>query len=93
MNKNITLEHLELEAQEPKEEGYDEWLQKRLERTIQSVDSGRMPTYTTAEVRAHMKNRRLNERVKKMLLLSDVEKDYEQVKSVDDLFANFKHQN
>lgn len=45
-------------AMEEKEEGYDEWLRARLERTIQLVDSGKMPTYTTAEVRTHMKERR-----------------------------------
>ncbi len=45
-------------AGEEKEEGYDEWLYARLERTIQLVDSGQMPTYTTEEVRDNMKVRR-----------------------------------
>jgi RHH-type rel operon transcriptional repressor/antitoxin RelB len=52
-------------AMEEKEEGYDEWLRARLERTIQLVDSGKMPTYTTAEVRAHMKERRAKWRSEK----------------------------
>jgi addiction module RelB/DinJ family antitoxin len=45
-------------ALEEKEEGYDDWLRARLERTIKLVDSGQMPTYTTAEVREHIKQRR-----------------------------------
>jgi RHH-type transcriptional regulator, rel operon repressor / antitoxin RelB len=45
-------------ALEEKEEGYDDWLRTRLERTIKLVDSGKMPTYTTAEVREHIKQRR-----------------------------------
>jgi len=53
-------------AMEEKEEGYDEWLRARLERTIQLVDSGKMPTYTTAEVRAHMKERRAKWRSEKI---------------------------
>ena len=41
-----------------KDEGYDEWLRARLERTIQKLDSGEMPTYTTEEVRLHLQVRR-----------------------------------
>jgi hypothetical protein len=44
--------------EEEKEEGYDEWLRARLEKTIQKLDSGEMPRYTTQEVRAHLKVRR-----------------------------------
>ena len=52
-------------AMEEKEDGYDDWLRARLERTIQLVDSGKMPTYTTVEVREHMKERRAKWRSEK----------------------------
>jgi DNA-damage-inducible protein J/RHH-type rel operon transcriptional repressor/antitoxin RelB len=52
-------------AMEEKEDGYDDWLRARLERTIQLVDSGKMPTYTTMEVRQHMKERRAKWRSEK----------------------------
>ena len=45
-------------ALEEKEDGYDDWLRTRLERTIQKLDSGEMPTYTTEQVRVRMKTRR-----------------------------------
>lgn len=51
---SITANH----ALEEKEEGYDDWLRARLERTIKLVDSGQMPTYATAEVRENIKQRR-----------------------------------
>lgn len=56
------------QAEEGKEEGYDEWLRDRLERTIQLLDSGAMPTYTTAEVRASLKSRRAEWRKSKQPL-------------------------
>jgi hypothetical protein len=65
MSKTISLVDLAIEASEPKEEDYDEWLRARLERTVQLVDSGKMPTYTTAEVRAHIKERRAKWRSEK----------------------------
>lgn len=45
-------------AIEEKEEGYDEWLRARLASTIQKLDSGEMKTYSTEEVREHLKQRR-----------------------------------
>jgi hypothetical protein len=42
-----------------KEAGYDDWLRTRLEKTIQKLDAGEMPTYTIAQVRARMKIRRI----------------------------------
>jgi len=62
MNKAITLADLEIEASEPKEEGYDEWLRDRLERTIQLVDSGEMPTYPIEEVKKRLAQRRAERR-------------------------------
>jgi hypothetical protein len=59
---NITLADLEIEASEPKEEGYDEWLRARLERTIQLVDSGKMPTYSMEEVEQRLAQRRAERR-------------------------------
>jgi hypothetical protein len=56
------------QAEEGKEEGYDEWLRDRLERTIQLLDSGAMPTYTTTEVRASLKSRRAEWRKSKQPL-------------------------
>lgn len=38
--------------------GYDDWLRARLNRTMQLVDSGQMPTLTSNEVRASLKARR-----------------------------------
>jgi len=59
---NITLADLEIEASEPKEEGYNEWLRDRLERTIQLVDSGKMPTYSMEEVEHRLAQRRAERR-------------------------------
>lgn len=58
MNKKITREHLELEAREPKEEGYDEWLRERLERTIKKLDSGEMKSYPLHEAMERLEKRR-----------------------------------
>jgi hypothetical protein len=49
---------LDIEAQEPKEEGYDEWVRERLERTMRMVDSGEMRTYTHHEVMERLAKRR-----------------------------------
>lgn len=62
MNRATTLADLEIEASEPKEEGYDEWLRARLERTIQLVDSGKMPTYPMEEVEQRLAQRRAERR-------------------------------
>ncbi len=45
-------------ALEEKEAGYDDWLRERLKTTIKQLDSDEMLTFTTDEVRAHLKNRR-----------------------------------
>ena len=45
-------------ALEEKEEGYDDWLRARLADTIQKLDSGKMKTSTTAEVRARLQAKR-----------------------------------
>jgi hypothetical protein len=59
---NITLADLEIEASEPKEEGYDEWLRARLERTIKMVDSGEMKTYPHEEAMKRLAQRRAERR-------------------------------
>ena len=51
--------------EEAKEDGYDEWLRARLERTIRLLDSGEMRTHTLEEVRAHLKQRRAEWRASK----------------------------
>ena len=62
MNRAITLADLEIEASEPKEEGYDEWLRARLERTIKMVDSGEMKTYPHEEAMKRLAQRRAERR-------------------------------
>lgn len=45
-------------ALEEKEDGYDDWLRDRLKATIKQLDSDAMPSFTTNEVRDHLKKRR-----------------------------------
>lgn len=45
-------------AIEEKEEGYDEWLRARLERTCKMLDSGEMKSSPIEEVEARLKARR-----------------------------------
>ena len=45
-------------ALEEKEAGYDDWLRDRLQATIKQLDSDEMPSFTTNEVRTHIKPRR-----------------------------------
>lgn len=59
------------DVMEEKEEGYDEWLRARLESTIKKLDSGEMKTYTTDEVRAHLKVRRAEWRKNRTIILAN----------------------
>ena len=45
-----------------KEEGYDEWLRDRLEKTIKKLDNGEMQTHTIEEVSEHLRLKRLERR-------------------------------
>lgn len=54
----VTANH----AEEGKEEGYDEWLRDRLERTIKMLDSGEMKTHTLDEVRSYIRTERAKRR-------------------------------
>jgi addiction module RelB/DinJ family antitoxin len=45
-------------ALEEKEAGYDDWLRDRLKSTIKQLDTGEMSSFTTEEVRIHLKKRR-----------------------------------
>lgn len=49
-------------ASAEKEDGYDEWLRSRLERTIKQLDSGEMKTYSMAEVEDYLRVKRLERR-------------------------------
>ncbi len=55
-------------AFEEKEEGYDEWLRARLDRTIKMLDSGEMKSSPIEEVSARMKERRAKWRSERKLI-------------------------
>lgn len=57
---------LEIEAQEPKEEGYDEWVRERLEQVIKKVDSGKMKTYPHHEAMERLEKRKTEMRLKRI---------------------------
>jgi DNA-damage-inducible protein J/RHH-type rel operon transcriptional repressor/antitoxin RelB len=50
------------QAEDIKEEGYDDWLRDRLERTIKMLDSGEMKTHTLDDVRSYIRNERAKRR-------------------------------
>lgn len=57
---------LEIEAQEPKEEGYDEWVRERLEQVIKKVDSGEIKTYPHHEAMERLEKRKTEMRLKRI---------------------------
>ena len=52
---------------ESKEDGYDDWLRARLERTINMLDSGEMKTHSLEEVQTYLQVERAKRREQRAL--------------------------